>query len=120
MKRAGIKAQIEYRNLRARKGEASIVSPNRLQRQFNLEAPDERWVTNITYIRPHEGWLYVAMVVDLFSWKVTGIVNATRPSEISVSAIAGRRGYPARRAAAHQASVAASGQSRCDPVPIYR
>ncbi|HBW9846938.1 TPA: hypothetical protein MFX38_26260 [Klebsiella pneumoniae] len=34
-----------YRIPRARKGEASIVSPNRLQRQFNPDAPDERWVT---------------------------------------------------------------------------
>ncbi|MGC6555895.1 IS3 family transposase [Escherichia coli] len=72
MKRAGIKAQVGYRNPRARKGEASIVSPNRLQRQFNPDAPDERWVTDITYIRTHEGWLYLAVVVDLFSRKVIG------------------------------------------------
>ncbi|EOU6493849.1 IS3 family transposase, partial [Escherichia coli] len=45
MKRVGIKAQVGYRSPRARKGEASIVSPNRLQRQFNPDAPDERWVT---------------------------------------------------------------------------
>ncbi|WJV52519.1 IS3 family transposase [Prodigiosinella aquatilis] len=72
MKRVGIKAQVGYRSPRARKGEASIVSPNRLQRQFNPDAPDERWVTDITYIRTHEGWLYLAVVVDLFSRKVIG------------------------------------------------
>ncbi|HCA4524235.1 TPA: IS3 family transposase [Escherichia coli] len=72
MKRVGIKAQVGYRSPRARKGEASIVSPNRLQRQFNPDAPDERWVTDITYIRPHEGWLYLAVVVDLFSRKIIG------------------------------------------------
>ncbi|WP_112034631.1 IS3 family transposase [Escherichia coli] len=72
MKRVGIKAQLGYRSLRARKGEASIVSPNRLQRQFNPDAPDERWVTDITYIRTHEGWLYLAVVVDLFSRKIIG------------------------------------------------
>ena len=72
MRRAGIKAQVRYRSPRARKGEASIVAPNRLQRQFNPDAPDERWVTDITYIRPHEGWLYLAVVVDLFSRKVIG------------------------------------------------
>ncbi|MEI9628355.1 IS3 family transposase [Phytobacter diazotrophicus] len=72
MKRAGIKAQVGYRSPRARKGEASIVSPNRLQRQFNPDAPDERWVTDITYIRTHEGWLYLAVVVDLFSRKIIG------------------------------------------------
>ncbi|WP_133623360.1 MULTISPECIES: IS3 family transposase [Erwiniaceae] len=72
MKRVGIKAQVGYRSPRARKGEASIVSPNRLQRQFSPDAPDERWVTDITYIRTHEGWLYLAVVVDLFSRKIIG------------------------------------------------
>ncbi|MCW9317396.1 IS3 family transposase [Klebsiella pneumoniae] len=72
MNRAGIKAQVGYRSQRARKGEASIVSPNRLQRQFNPDAPDKRWVTDITYIRTHEGWLYLAVVVDLFSRKIIG------------------------------------------------
>lgn len=72
MNRAGIKAQVGYRSPRARKGEASIVSPNRLQRQFNPDAPDKRWVMDITYIRTHEGWLYLAVVVDLFSRKIIG------------------------------------------------
>ncbi|END0702094.1 MULTISPECIES: IS3 family transposase [Enterobacteriaceae] len=72
MKRVGIKAQVGYRSPWARKGEASIVSPNRLQRQFNPDAPDERWVTDITYIRTQEGWLYLAVVVDLFSRKIIG------------------------------------------------
>nr|WP_249533006.1 IS3 family transposase [Escherichia coli] len=72
MKRVGIKAQVGYQSPRARKGEASIMSPNRLQRQFNPDAPDERWVTDITYIRTHEGWLYLAVVVDLFSRKIIG------------------------------------------------
>ncbi|EPO9242977.1 IS3 family transposase [Escherichia coli] len=72
MKRVGIKAQVGYRSPRARKGEASIMSPNRLQRQFNPDAPDERWVTDITYIRTHEGWLYLAVVVDLFSRIIIG------------------------------------------------
>ncbi|MCH4335447.1 IS3 family transposase [Staphylococcus haemolyticus] len=72
MKRVGIKAQVGYRSPRACKGEASIVSPNKLQRQFNPDAPDERWVTDITYIRTHEGWLYLAVVVDLFSRKIIG------------------------------------------------
>ena len=36
-------------------------SINRLQRQFSPDAPDERWVSDITYIRTHEGWLYLAV-----------------------------------------------------------
>ncbi|WP_149028593.1 IS3 family transposase [Salmonella enterica] len=81
MKRVGIKAQVGYRSPRARKGEASIVSPNRLQRQFNPDAPDERWVTDITYIRTHEGWLYLAVVVDLFSRKIIGWSMQSRMTE---------------------------------------
>ncbi len=72
MKRAGIKAQVGYCSPRACQGEASIVSPNRLQRQFIPDAPDERWVTDITYVRTHEGWRYLAVVVGLFSRKVIG------------------------------------------------
>ena len=72
MKRAGIKAQVGYRSPGARKVEASVVAPNRLNRQFNPDAPDVRWVTDIIYIRTHEGWLYLAVVVELFSRKVIG------------------------------------------------
>lgn len=65
MRRAGIKAQVGYRSPQARKGEASIVTPYRFQWRFNPEAPVERWMTDITYIRTHEDWLYLAVVVDL-------------------------------------------------------
>ena len=61
-----------YRKPRHKGGRVSIVSPNRLQRQFTTMSPDEVWVTDITHIRTHEGWLYLAVVVDLFSRKVIG------------------------------------------------
>jgi len=38
-----------------------------LQRQFTHDAPDQAWVTDITYIRTHEGWLYLAVVIELHS-----------------------------------------------------
>lgn len=50
----------------------SIVAPNHLQREFDVGAPNETWVTDITYIRTHEGWLYLAVVLDLFSRRVVG------------------------------------------------
>ena len=46
--------------------------PIYLQRQFTVAKPIESWVTDITYIRTHEGWLYLAVVVDLFSRQVVG------------------------------------------------
>jgi len=53
-------------------GEASVVAPNLLNRAFNVEAPNTVWVTDITYIRTYEGWLFLAVVIDLFSRQVIG------------------------------------------------
>lgn len=72
MRLAGLKAQVGYRKPRHRGGAAHIVVPNRLQRRFATMASDDAWVTDITHIRTHEGWLYLAVVVDLFSRKVVG------------------------------------------------
>ena len=72
MKGEGLRAQVGYRKPRHRGGESHVVVPNKLQRQFNPTVPDEAWVTDITHIRTHEGWLYLAVVVDLFSRMVIG------------------------------------------------
>ena len=52
MRDEGLKAQVGYRKPRHRSGESHIVVPNRLQRQFNPDSPDESWVTDITYSVP--------------------------------------------------------------------
>ena len=72
MSAAGLRAQVGYCRPRPRSGPASIVAPNRLQQQFTVAQPNEVWVTDITYIRTHEGWLYLAVVVDLYSRRVVG------------------------------------------------
>ena len=48
------------------------ISPNRLQRDFRTNVPDKVYVGDITYIRTQQGWLYLAVVIDLFSRKVVG------------------------------------------------
>jgi transposase InsO family protein len=48
------------------------ISPNRLQRNFRANVPDEVYVGDITYIRTQQGWLYLAVVIDLFSRNVVG------------------------------------------------
>jgi transposase InsO family protein len=48
------------------------VCKNVLKRNFTTEAPDVVWVTDVTYIQTGEGWLYVAVVLDLFSRRVVG------------------------------------------------
>jgi len=72
MSAAGLRAQVGYRRPRQRSGPVSIVAPNRLQQQFTVANPNEVWVTDITYIRTHEGWLYLAVVIDLYSRRVVG------------------------------------------------
>jgi putative transposase len=48
------------------------IAPNLLNRQFQAEAPDKKWVADITYIPTREGWLYLAAVMDLYSRKIVG------------------------------------------------
>lgn len=55
-----------------RYGPPAVLAPNRLQQHFDVAAPNEVWVTDITYIRTHEGWLFLAAVLDLFSRQVIG------------------------------------------------
>ena len=52
--------------------------PNHLQQCFITTAPNESWVSDITYIRTHEGWLYLATVIDLFSRKIIGWSTSNR------------------------------------------
>ncbi len=48
------------------------VAPNTLEREFTADRPDQRWTADITYIRTAEGWLYLAVVMDLFSKAIVG------------------------------------------------
>ncbi|MDM1284579.1 IS3 family transposase [Acinetobacter indicus] len=72
MKANGLKSQRGYRKPRAHAGVPAVVAANTLDRQFNPTQPNQLWVTDITYIRTHEGWLYLAVVIDLFSRLVVG------------------------------------------------
>lgn len=72
-KLAGIKAQIGYkRRSGSYGGKPSVVVDNTLARQFDVDAPDRAWVTDITYIRTQQGFAYLAVVIDLFSRRVIG------------------------------------------------
>ena len=69
----GITAQIGYKCRPCRyDGKPAIVADNTLDRQFEVNAPDRVCVTDIAYIRTHEGWSYLSVVIDLFSRRVVG------------------------------------------------
>ncbi len=72
MKREGLHSQRGYRKPRTKASTEHVISANKLAREFNPTAPNQSWVTDITYIKTHEGWLYLAVVVDLFSRRVIG------------------------------------------------
>ncbi len=48
------------------------VAENLLDQDFTAEAPNQRWASDITYISTHQGWLYLAVVMDLFSRRIVG------------------------------------------------
>lgn len=48
------------------------VAPNLLDRQFTVTQPNRVWTTDITYIRTKEGWLYLCVMLDLFSRRIVG------------------------------------------------
>jgi putative transposase len=58
-----------------------LVAPNRLARPFTAPAPDRVWVSDITYLATLEGWLYLAVVLDLFSRRVVGWATSDRLGE---------------------------------------
>ena len=51
---------------------AGAVADNLLQQDFTAGGPNERWASDITYISTHQGWLYLAVVMDLYSRRIVG------------------------------------------------
>jgi putative transposase len=83
-----IRAQRGYKRPGYRYHKPAVAAPNRLQQQFTIDYPDAAWVTDITYVRTYEGWLYLAVVMDLYSRKIIGwSMKPTLAKEIVLDAI---------------------------------
>ena len=72
MREHQLRALHGYRMRRWSVGKPSVLIPNLLKRQFTVTRRNKAWVTDITYIRTWQGWLYLAVVMDLFSRKIVG------------------------------------------------
>jgi putative transposase len=73
MARLGLKAGYPKRfKVATDSNHNEAVSPNSLDRQFEAKAPNQVWTTDITYLWTLEGWLYLAVTIDLFSRPVVG------------------------------------------------
>src|SRR5690606_21070376 len=74
------------------------IAPNLLQREFEADAPNRKWLADFTYVWTDEGWLYVAVVLDLFSRRIVGwSMKAEMTAQLVVDALVmavWRRGMP--------------------------
>ena len=88
MKAEGLCAQVGYGSKpRYRGGPVGMVG-NVLNRQFAPAAPNRVWVTDITYIRTYEGWLFLAAVMDLYSRQIVGwAMSATMTTDLVLQAL---------------------------------
>lgn len=105
MRKNGIKAKTVKKFKRTTDSNHRLpISPNLLDGHFSVDAPDKVYVTDITYIWTEEGWLYLAMVLDLFSRMIVGwAVSARITSELVIEALnkAIRARKPAKGLIAH-------------------
>lgn len=73
MRQHGVRARVKRRfRVTTRSRHSHPVAANLLQRRFTAKRPDEIWAADITYIWTREGWLYLAVVMDVFSRRIVG------------------------------------------------
>lgn len=79
MRLRGLQArQVRRYKSTTRRNKKHPVAPNILKRDFAAERPDQKWLTDITYIPTREGWLYLAAVLDLFGRRIVGWAMSER------------------------------------------
>jgi len=67
---------------------AHPVAPNVLVRDFAATAPNQMWLADITYVSTAEGWLYLALILDLYSRKFVGwAMSESMPQELALAAL---------------------------------
>jgi putative transposase len=82
MRAAGLRAQRGYKAPKGYySGTVHPAAPNLLDRQFEVEAPNQWWVSDITYIHTHEGFLFLAVVMDLFARNIVGWSMSSRVTD---------------------------------------
>jgi len=79
MRQLGLKAKTPKRFKLTTDSKHSLpVAPNILNRQFDVQAPNKVWTADITYVWTYEGWLYLAIVMDLYSRQIIGWASSER------------------------------------------
>ena len=85
-----------HRTITTKSEEGAPIAPNLLQQDFHADQPNQKWTSDTTYIWTQEGWLYLAVVLDLFSrmvvgWAMAATQDATLVSNALEMALARRR-----------------------------
>jgi putative transposase len=89
MRLRGLRAkQTKRYKVTTKRNKAHPVAPNLLKRDFEANRPDQKWLTDITYIPTQEGWLYLAAVLDLYSRRIVGWAMSDRmTSDLTIDAL---------------------------------
>ena len=90
MRQAGLRARPRRRARPMDAGDRPIqtLAPNVLDRQFTATAPNQKWVADFTFVWTSEGWLFVAVVLDLFARRVVGwSMHATMTAQLVTDAL---------------------------------
>jgi len=89
MRKAGLRSKIRRRyRVTTNSKHRFPVAPNLLERNFTTQAPDKVWVSDITYLATRTGWLYLTVIIDLFSRMVVGwSLSSSLSHEMVVTAL---------------------------------
>ncbi|MDO8327917.1 MAG: IS3 family transposase [Cypionkella sp.] len=88
MRQNALKARPKRRGKPQDDGERSLIADNILDRDFEADRPNQKWLADFTYIWTAQGWLYVAVVLDLFSRRVVGwSMKAERDATLVMDAL---------------------------------
>jgi len=79
MRLRGLRAKRKNRyNTKTQRNETDPAAPNLLDQDFEADRPNQKWLTDISYIPTEEGWLYLAAILDLYSRRIVGWVMSAR------------------------------------------
>lgn len=89
MRLRGLRAkQVRRYKTTTKRNKRHPVAPNLLKRDFRADRPDHKWLTDITYIPTQEGWLYLAVILDLYNRGIVGWAMSERmTSALTISAL---------------------------------
>lgn len=72
MQEGGVRARVRRTHRYVKHEQASAIAQNRLDRAFTVTVPNRFWAGDVTYIWTQQGWMYLAVVIDLYSRRVVG------------------------------------------------